>query len=97
MDAGIYHGARLGGLAPGLAATVARRAVPPIFLAVALASDVSEEREACRRGDLTPAEAVARVSVKTALNIAPIVEASLGPVAIAGAYLVGFVFRSFMR
>jgi hypothetical protein len=96
-NAGIYHGATLASAAPELAALIARRAVGPLFVAVAAFGDIAHERAACRRGDVSPTAAVARVGAKTALNATPLFLTPLGPWAVAIGFGVQLIGRWWLR
>lgn len=78
-DAGLYHlGIHFLDMAPEVAKEFAKQGVSIGFCMLAIGTDFVSELRAAHRGEVTTSEAIAGTAVKTALDLLPLVLASLG-------------------
>lgn len=79
LDAGLYHmGTRIMGMAPEVAKEFAGQTIAAGFCVFAVGTDLVAEHRSLRSGEISVESAVAGASVKTALDILPLVMAPLG-------------------
>jgi hypothetical protein len=79
LDSGLYHaGTRLLDMAPEMAKEVAGQTIAAGFCLLAVRTDLVAEAKALENGEITVESAIAGASVKTALDVLPLVMTPLG-------------------
>lgn len=81
-DASVYHMATNYGIAPETAKSLAQQSVAAGFCLISTATDIISEAKLYRRGDINIESAVSGGSLKTALNLFPILLVPMGLVGI---------------